>query len=243
MVTKRRKGKGRGWHGDSQGHSDARFGKYKKKRPLSQKEIEQIQRRRSQRAKTMDNRKIAQTVYSKKDPDNRKWKKQPGQTDIEDVDEGYILSKKQKEEILEDMRSGSTKKRDEYFARKKRAQMKREEIKGGRADGVPDEMFKESQIRAGMEVEEEHTPDKSQQREIAKDHLIEADKDPDPYKVDSDYYSKKNGLLEMEERHEEEAEKERRRRAKMTRYDRFKEDYKKKNPDASSKEIWRAYNK
>jgi len=64
--------------------------------------------------------------------------------------------------------------------------MKRKElIKGGLADGMPDNRFPKSQLKKGVKVEMEHTDDSRVALEIAKDHLTE----------DSKYYDK---LAKME---------------------------------------------
>lgn len=54
-----------------------------------------------------------------------------------------------------------------------------EKLKGGRADGKPDEEFDPEQLKAGIKVEREHTSDPQQAKEVAKDHLSES---PDYYK-------------------------------------------------------------
>lgn len=53
---------------------------------------------------------------------------------------------------------------------------KEEKIKGGRADGMPDEKFDAKQLQKGMAVEKEHTGDPEIAKEIAKDHIIEEKK-------------------------------------------------------------------
>lgn len=52
----------------------------------------------------------------------------------------------------------------------------REALKGGLADGRPDSDFPKDQMRMGIKVESEHTSNKAQQKEIAKDHITEDDK-------------------------------------------------------------------
>jgi hypothetical protein len=54
-----------------------------------------------------------------------------------------------------------------------------EKLKGGRADGKPDEDFDPEQLKAGIKVEREHTSDPKQAKEVAKDHLSES---PEYYK-------------------------------------------------------------
>lgn len=56
---------------------------------------------------------------------------------------------------------------------------------GGRAAGMPNEMFPKKQLRLGTKTEKEHTPSSAFAAEISKDHLTEGD----------DYYSR---LAEME---------------------------------------------
>jgi hypothetical protein len=51
-----------------------------------------------------------------------------------------------------------------------------EELKGGKADGMPDSDFPKAQIEKGMKVETEHTESKKIAKEIAKDHLVESPK-------------------------------------------------------------------
>jgi len=53
-------------------------------------------------------------------------------------------------------------------------------IPGGKGDGKPDAAFNPKQLRAGVAVEKEHSPDKEIRKEISKDHLTEH----------SDYYSR-----------------------------------------------------
>ena len=86
--------------------------------------------------------------------------------------------------------------------------MSKEEIKGGKADNMsindiaklhgvsPKDIEKEVEI--GMDVEKEHTPSKSKQREIAKDHTVE----------DDEYYTNPDtGLLAKEKEAEKRQEK------------------------------------
>jgi hypothetical protein len=65
-----------------------------------------------------------------------------------------------------------------------------EQIPGGKAEGKLDSKYPPSELRAGIDIEKEHTPDPSKAKEIAKDHLEEH----------SNYYS---ALHEMEEGLEE----------------------------------------
>lgn len=58
--------------------------------------------------------------------------------------------------------------------------IKRDILKGGLADYVPDSVFDAADLKAGIEVELEHTNDRVLAKEIAKDHLLD----------DSDYYRK-----------------------------------------------------
>ena len=51
-----------------------------------------------------------------------------------------------------------------------------EELKGGKADNMPDSAFPQSQLDKGMKVETEHTESKPVAKEIAKDHLEESPK-------------------------------------------------------------------
>ena len=53
-----------------------------------------------------------------------------------------------------------------------------EKLKGGLADGKPTTKYNAKELKKGISVEKEHTPDKSVAREIAKDHLEEI---PDYY--------------------------------------------------------------
>ncbi len=62
-----------------------------------------------------------------------------------------------------------------------------DKIPGGLASGMPDSAFDPEQLRAGIEVELEHTTDKAIAKEIAKDHL----------KEDPKYYTK---LQKMEQK-------------------------------------------
>jgi hypothetical protein len=54
-----------------------------------------------------------------------------------------------------------------------RIQVITERIKGGKADGLPDQLFKKKDLRTGMKVESEHTTNKAMQKEITKDHIVE----------------------------------------------------------------------
>lgn len=65
------------------------------------------------------------------------------------------------------------------------AGMAAEQLPGGIAKGKTREDFDPEQLKIGMEIEQEHTPDPAVAEEIAMDHLAE----------DPDYYKK---LLEME---------------------------------------------
>lgn len=58
--------------------------------------------------------------------------------------------------------------------------IKSEKLVGGLADGNPDGEFPEDKLKAGTKTEREHTSDKQQAKEIAKDHLTE----------DKEYYVK-----------------------------------------------------
>jgi len=49
----------------------------------------------------------------------------------------------------------------------------KESIPGGEAQGKPDSSYPPAQLRRGIEVEKEHTPDPAMAKEIAKDHLEE----------------------------------------------------------------------
>ena len=75
-----------------------------------------------------------------------------------------------------------------------------EQIKGGRADNVPDSMFKKKDLKQGMKVEEEHSPNKAKEKEITKDHIVESKKVNDGKFVNK-YYPK---LKEMEKKIEAE---------------------------------------
>lgn len=55
-----------------------------------------------------------------------------------------------------------------------------DELPGGIADGLSDELFDEDELMKGQEEEMEHTSDSEIAKEIAKDHLAE----------DDEYYSK-----------------------------------------------------
>ena len=55
-----------------------------------------------------------------------------------------------------------------------------DQLPGGRADDRPDSDFDSGQLQNGIEVEYEHTKDKSLAKEIAKDHLVES---PDYYRA------------------------------------------------------------
>jgi hypothetical protein len=57
--------------------------------------------------------------------------------------------------------------------------LKKDELKGGKADNKKPSDFDSKQLAAGIKVEYEHTNDKQKAREIAMDHLAE---DPDYYK-------------------------------------------------------------
>src|SRR5574343_1929167 len=48
-----------------------------------------------------------------------------------------------------------------------------EAVKGGLADGIPDDAYKSKDVKKGMKVEKEHSKSKKVQKEIAKDHLTE----------------------------------------------------------------------
>lgn len=58
---------------------------------------------------------------------------------------------------------------------------RKERVKGGLADFVPDSAFDKSDLEKGIKVEMEHTNDRTIAKEIAKDHLLE----------DPKYYDKK----------------------------------------------------
>jgi hypothetical protein len=58
--------------------------------------------------------------------------------------------------------------------------IKSEKLVGGLADGKPDSEFPEDKLEQGKKVESEHTKDKQQAKEIAKDHI----------KEDPEYYTK-----------------------------------------------------
>lgn len=49
----------------------------------------------------------------------------------------------------------------------------KDRIKGGYADGIPDNKFNKNQLRKGIKVEMEHTNNPKIAKEIAKDHLVE----------------------------------------------------------------------
>ena len=51
--------------------------------------------------------------------------------------------------------------------------MAKEYIKGGLGDGRPDSAFDKKQLRMGIRIEKEHTPNPKIAKEIAKDHLTE----------------------------------------------------------------------
>jgi len=55
---------------------------------------------------------------------------------------------------------------------------KKNKLKGGLADNIPDKAFSKKEVKRGMKVEREHTKDKESQKEIAEDHLAE---DPSYY--------------------------------------------------------------
>lgn len=55
----------------------------------------------------------------------------------------------------------------------------KDKLHGGAADGKPDSAFNKKWLERGIEVEMEHTNDRSVAAEIAKDHLTE---DPMYYK-------------------------------------------------------------
>jgi hypothetical protein len=71
---------------------------------------------------------------------------------------------------------------------------KKEKIKGGYADGQPDDKYDAKQLAMGIKIEMEHTDDKDKAREIAKDHLEEI----------PDYYTR---LRRMEAQAEKEGKK------------------------------------
>lgn len=48
-----------------------------------------------------------------------------------------------------------------------------EELRGGKADSIPDQAFDKKKLEAGTKVEAEHTDNKAKAKEIAKDHLAE----------------------------------------------------------------------
>jgi hypothetical protein len=50
---------------------------------------------------------------------------------------------------------------------------KKEKLKGGLADYVPDSVFDKKDLEKGIKVEMEHTTDREIAKEIAKDHLLE----------------------------------------------------------------------
>lgn len=52
-------------------------------------------------------------------------------------------------------------------------QAKLEELRGGKADKIPDEAFDAKKLKKGTEVEAEHTDNEGKAKEIAKDHLSE----------------------------------------------------------------------
>lgn len=72
-----------------------------------------------------------------------------------------------------------------------------EKIKGGKADNIPDSMFKKRDLNIGKKVESEHSKNKAQQKEIAKDHIVEHGKIDASGKIKSNYYPK---LKEMEKK-------------------------------------------
>lgn len=94
----RKKGKGRGWHGDEEGHRLAAKGKKvpwaerHKTKPgptpqLSKTDVHNIHAARSDRAKAMDEGIQAETVLDITCPEDRiKWAQDPAQLDIEGID-------------------------------------------------------------------------------------------------------------------------------------------------------------
>ena len=69
-------------------------------------------------------------------------------------------------------------------------------VEGGKAQGLPNSMFPQGELRAGAKVEKEHTPSTALATEISKDHLVEVD----------DYYKGKGRLGDMEKKIEKEKE-------------------------------------
>jgi len=84
------KKKGRGWWGEKQRHSEAAkkgwLKRYSKLKTPSMEEIKERQRRRSKRARAIDNQKRASVVLKPGDRRTALWMKRPGDYDIEGVD-------------------------------------------------------------------------------------------------------------------------------------------------------------
>jgi hypothetical protein len=49
----------------------------------------------------------------------------------------------------------------------------RDKISGGKADNQPAKKYNQDELKAGIEIEQEHTKDKKLAQEIAQDHLEE----------------------------------------------------------------------
>lgn len=69
-----------------------------------------------------------------------------------------------------------------------------DQLRGGKADGMPDQRYDQRELAKGVKVEYEHTDDFNAAKQIAKDHLEEI----------PDYYTR---LAAMEEEAEELKEK------------------------------------
>jgi len=84
------KKKGRGWWGERQRHSEAAkkgwLKRYSKLKTPSMEEIKERQRRRSKRARAIDNQKKAKVVLKPGDRKTALWMKRPGDYDIEGID-------------------------------------------------------------------------------------------------------------------------------------------------------------
>lgn len=63
-----------------------------------------------------------------------------------------------------------------------------DKIKGGLADGIPDEAFTKKQLKEGTKVEMEHTNNPLIAKEIAKDHIFETGKIDKKGQYKSQYY-------------------------------------------------------